>query len=317
MSERKLKDVAASVHQRLLNKAHDESRPFQELLQYYAMERFLYRLSVSEHRSKFILKGALALVAVKAPRTRPTRDIDMKGEMPNDVDDVAAIVREICATDVVPDGVEFDADTVVGNVIDDHDEYSGVRMRFKGYLGNAEIPMQLDIGFGDSIVLEPREVDYPIMLDFPRFKLRTYPIESTIAEKFEAMVSLGEVNSRMKDFYDIWYLSQNFDFEGQSLQQAIESTFTTRSTDLPEKLDTFLDRLKNSDKTKQWVAFIKRTGIADCPSEFADVLTDIVRFLSPVVNHILTGGQLDSRWIAHNRWVDGSNSADSISRAVE
>lgn len=303
MSERKIKDVAASVHQRLLNKAHSEVRPFQELLQYFAMERFLYRLSVSEHRSKFILKGALSLVAVKAPRTRPTRDIDMKGEMSNDVDDVVAVVKKVCVVEVVSDGIDFEVDTVTGNIIDDHDEYSGIRVRFKGYLGNAEIPMQLDIGFGDSIVAEPTEIDYPVLLDFPRFKLRTYPLESTIAEKFEAMVSLGEVNSRMKDFYDIWYLSQNFDFEGRMLQLSIQSTFTTRSTNLPKKLDTFLARLKNPDKTKQWTAFIKRTDIADCPNEFSDVLTIISDFLLPVISHIVTGIQLHTKWIAHKGWI--------------
>ena len=160
MSERQIQDISVSVHQRLLNIAREKNRPFGELLQYYAMERFLYRLSVSKHKSKFILKGALALVAAKAPQTRPTRDIDMKGEMSNDVDDVVAVVKEVCSTEVEPDGLAFSTATVAGDVIDDDNEYSGVRIRFTGFLGNAEIPMQLDIGFGDAVISgTPPKVD--------------------------------------------------------------------------------------------------------------------------------------------------------------
>ena len=209
------KNIGASVRQRLLNKARETGRPFSELLQYFAMERFLYRLSKSEYADKFVLKGALMLTAWNAPLLRPTMDIDLLGRIGNDIGAMAAIVREICAGRVEPDdGLVFDAATVQGERIAEAAEYEGVRIRFRATLDAARIQMQLDIGFGDIVVPAAVPTIYPTILDLPAPHLLAYSRETAIAEKFEAMVKLGELNSRMKDFFDIWLLSRSFDFDG-------------------------------------------------------------------------------------------------------
>ena len=225
------KNVGASVRQRLLNKARETGRPFSELLQYFAMERFLYRLSKSEYADKFVLKGALMLTAWNAPLLRPTMDIDLLGRIGNDIGAMTAIVREICAGHVEPDdGLVFDAATVQGERIAEAAEYEGVRVRFRATLDAARIQMQLDVGFGDIVVPAAVPTTYPTILDLPAPHLLAYSRETAIAEKFEAMVKLGELNSRMKDFFDIWLLSRSFDFDGPRLCEAIEKTFKRRGT---------------------------------------------------------------------------------------
>ncbi|MDX1589419.1 MAG: nucleotidyl transferase AbiEii/AbiGii toxin family protein [Oleiphilaceae bacterium] len=202
------KNIAASVRQKLLNKSREEKRPFQELLQYYAMERFLYRLSQSHHNLSFTLKGALMLRVLQGPDSRPTRDIDMLGQASNEPEAIVAQVREVIETKVVDDGLRFAPDTVNTEIITEDADYQGLRVTFTGCLDRARIPMQLDIGFGDSVFPFPFWRDFPTLLDFPAARIQCYSPESTIAEKFQAMVHLGELNSRMKDFYDIWLLSR-------------------------------------------------------------------------------------------------------------
>jgi len=189
------------MRQRLLNKARETGRPFNELLQYFAMERFLYRLSKSAHADKFVLKGALMFVAWQAPVTRPTMDIDLLGITENSVVAIVAIAREICSWEVEADGLVFESDSVGGERIVEDADYGGVRIRFRGTLGTARVTMQLDIGFGDVVVPKPEMADYPTILNLPIPRLRGYSRESAVAEKFEAMVKLGALNSRVKDFF--------------------------------------------------------------------------------------------------------------------
>lgn len=224
MTRRPVVDTAASVRQRLLNIARDKGRPFNEVLQYFAMERFLYRLGKSDHDRKFILKGALMLVAWEAPLARSTKDIDLLGRMNNTIEDVVDAIKAACSLEVIPDGLLFDVKSVVGQRIAEEADYEGVRVRFRGNLGNARIIMQVGVGFGDVIVPGPDEVDYPTLLDLPAPRLLGYSRESAIAEKFEAMVKLGILNSRMKDFFDIWLLSRQFEFNGLTLSDAIQKT---------------------------------------------------------------------------------------------
>jgi len=212
---REVKKTAASVHQRLLNKAKESSRPFNELLQHFAIERFLYRLSKSHHAKKFTLKGALMVSAWSGQVSRPTLDIDLLGKIDNSVERIVAAMKDACLVDVEADGMSFNPETVRGVRITEDAEYGGVRVRVRGGLGNARVSLQVDIGFGDVIVPRPGKVVYPVLLDFPPPELNGYTMESTIAEKFQAMVRLGVLNSRMKDFYDIWWLSRNFDFGGK------------------------------------------------------------------------------------------------------
>lgn len=216
-----VKDVAASVRQRLQNVAKKTNRPFQEVLEYFAMERFLYRLASSKHASRFVLKGALMFRVWNAPASRPTRDIDLLGRMDSKVTAVVPVFKDVCNQLVEPDGLIFDTDSVVGQAIKEDADYAGVRVTFLATLQNSRIAMQIDIGFGDVLTPAAVVTEYPTILDLPAPRLNGYSQETVVAEKFEAMVKLGLVNSRMKDFYDIWLLSQQFDFDGSVLSNAI------------------------------------------------------------------------------------------------
>ncbi|WP_019606518.1 nucleotidyl transferase AbiEii/AbiGii toxin family protein [Teredinibacter turnerae] len=271
------KNIAASVRQRLLNKAKAEKRPFNELLQYYAMERFLYRLSLSAHAERFILKGALMLRVWQAPEARPTMDIDMLGKTDNSTEAISEQVKDILATEVANDGMVFDADSLSTETIKEDADYHGVRVRLKATLENAHITLQLDIGFGDALVPEATLAEFPILLDLPAPKILCYSRESAIAEKFEAMVKLGELNSRMKDFYDIWLLACQFDFQGATLGDAIKQTFDTRGTEFPSELPINYEFIEQ--KQKQWQAFHKRLNTTNLPEEFNDVCAVLTEFL--------------------------------------
>jgi len=224
------RDLGASVRQRLLNQSRLEGRPFQELLQYFAMERFLYRLSQSRFATQFILKGALLLTAWRAPISRRTMDIDLAGRSSNNLNHIRSFIVELCRDDTLQDGITFQTDSLdVGRIAEDAD-YEGVRARFQATLARARVPMQIDVGFGDVIVPDPTEVSYPTLLDFPAPVLRAYPKETVIAEKLEALTVLGLLNSRMKDYYDLALLARLYMFDGRSVVDAVLATFRNRET---------------------------------------------------------------------------------------
>jgi predicted nucleotidyltransferase component of viral defense system len=298
-----VKNIAASVHQRLLNKAKESSRPFNELLQYFAIERFIYRLSKSPHADKFILKGALMFSAWCGPASRPTMDIDLLGTIDNRLEVISAAMKDACLMDVEADGISFNAETLETVRITEDAEYEGVRVRVYGSLGNARVSIQIDIGFGDVIVPNASTVSYPAILDFPAPELKGYTMESTIAEKFQAMVKLGVLNSRMKDFYDIWVLSRTFDFQGKILAEAVEKTFEKRNT--PVTLDAALfdpSFGKDSDKNIQWQGFIRKTKLINAPESFAEVIDAVKRFLEPLAASIVERRTFNSNWIAPGPW---------------
>ena len=255
------RDLGASVRQRLLNQSRLQQRPFQELLQYYAMERFLYRLSKSDFCDRFLLKGALLLTAWQASLSRPTIDIDLAGRTGNDLEHIRSLFQRFCQLQVEPDGIEFDAATMEVDRIAEEAEYEGVRARFTGWLAKARIPMQIDVGFGDVVVPGPAEIEYPTLLDFPAPRIMAYPRETVIAEKLEALTHLGALNSRMKDFYDLALLSRLYSFEGVSLARAISATFGHRHTRVeadPIGLSEGFSR--DPAKALQWRAFVRRRG---------------------------------------------------------
>lgn len=253
-------NISNLVRTQLLRKGRESGRPFQELLQYYGLERFLYRLSRSKHAGKFLLKGALMLRVWNLPDSRTTRDIDLLGFGNNKIEEFEVLIRDVCNIDVDNDGVRFDPATIAAKQIKESAEYRGLRIKLLGYLEKSRIPIQLDIGFGDAVHPKPQKQIYPTILDFPSPCLRMYPKETVIAEKFEAMVSLGMINSRLKDFFDIWFLSRHFDFDGAVLATAINKTFVQRNTALSAELIAL-----NSDfdahisAQNQWGAFLKRT----------------------------------------------------------
>jgi hypothetical protein len=225
-------NLPASVRQRLLNLASERKEDFGLVLSRYGLERFLYRLSASPHRDLFVLKGALLLQVWTGETYRPTRDLDLLGKgMPNL--SYQKIFSDVCSQDVKDDGLSFLSKTIRVERIRDEEVYEGVCVLLEARLGNVRIPLQIDVGFGDAVVPAPEDLEFPTLLKFPAPKLNAYPKESVVAEKFEAIVKLGMVNSRMKDFYDLWVLAQRFQFESATLAAAIEATFATRETALP------------------------------------------------------------------------------------
>jgi len=301
VNRRTLQNTSASVHQRLLNIARMTGRPFDEVLQYFAMERFLYRLSQTEYADSFVLKGALLFRIWGTPDSRATRDIDFLAYLDNSPDNLAAIIRDVCAVDSVDDGLGFDPGTVEAQRIKEDADYEGVRIRFRGQLGNARVHMQVDVGFGDLVHPDAVEADYPTLLDLPAPSLRIYPPETVVAEKAEAMVHLGDLNSRMKDFYDIWRMSQQFDFKGTDLCNAINGTFGQRETAVIE-FDELIDELLESETLQiQWTAFLSKSAISG-PETFAEVLALIGKFLSPVFSSIKNNKVLSQKWVPPGPW---------------
>ncbi len=296
------KNISASVRQRLLNRSKTDKRPFNELLQYYAMERFLYRLSKSSHADHYILKGALMLRAWRSPEFRATMDIDMLGRTSNEEANIVAQIRDIIALDVDSDGLVFDPDSIQTEQITEDADYEGIRIRFRGLLGTARINMQIDIGFGDIVYPEPEEADLPTMLDSPAPRLLCYSRESSIAEKFEAMVKLGFLNSRMKDFYDIWLLSRQFHFEQATLAEAIRLTFEQRGIVLPSDIDAFSETFIDT-KQSQWMAFYKRLKQDHIPASFQDIVAEVESFLLPIVSSIFQETPTITSWRPAGPWL--------------
>lgn len=301
MSGKVIRNIGASVRQRLLNKARQDKRPFQELLQYYAMERFLYRLSVSSFADRFILKGALLLRAWQAPLARPTMDIDMLGRTANAPENITTIIHQVLAVEEQEDGIIFDPDSITIEPITEDADYEGLRVRFRGHLDEARLTIQLDIGFGDKVFPEPVQESLPSLLNFPPAEMYCYSSESMIAEKFEVMAKLGILNSRLKDFYDIWMLSRQYNFEGSRLAEAIKQTFEQRGTILVEPQEIF-SRKFIEEKQVQWTAFRKRIGLEFLPEDFNQIVQQLELFLSPIVKALIEKGSYGESWIASDTW---------------
>lgn len=296
------KNISASVRQKLLNRARVDKRPFNEILQYYAMERFLYRLSQSVHADRFILKGVLMLRVWRSPEFRPTMDIDMLGLTSNQEASIVAQLREVMTVDVVPDGLAFEPGSIQSERITEDADYEGIRIRFRGALDSARVNMQVDIGFGDIIYPGPTKSYLPVMLEAPAPKLLCYSRESTIAEKFEAMVKLGRLNSRMRDFYDIWLLSRQFDFDGKKLAEAIRLTFERRGTRIPRRVEAFEPSFSEA-KQVQWTAFRQRLQQDHAPKVFSDVVAVVEEFLAPITALMAQESPQCLRWSASGPWA--------------
>ena len=281
---REPRNIGASVRARLLDRARAERSDFQILLTRYALERLLYRLSISVHRDRFILKGAMLFVTWVADPFRPTRDLDLLGSGDNAAGALAETFRVICAQPVADDGVIFDIAALEAAQIRDDVEYGGVRVRTTATIGGARIPIQVDIGFGDAVTPAPVEIDYPTLLDYPSPHLRAYPIETVVAEKFEALVTLGMANSRLKDFYDLWLIAQTFELRQSTLADAVRRTFERRRTALVADTPVGLTDEFAATWHAQWRAFLGRERMAAAPGAFAAVIADLRAFLMPLVH---------------------------------
>ena len=302
---RKGRNVAASVQVKLLTLSRESKLSLQDLLERYCIERLLYRLSISPHRSRFILKGAMLLIVWgEGSSERVTRDADLLGFGDNSPEAVSKTFREISAQKVADDGVTYELETVVAEAIRAAQEYVGVRVTIRARVGNARIPVQADIGFGDAFSLEPEEIEFPSLLDMPKPLLRAYTKETALAEKFEAMVNLGERNSRMKDYFDVWLLSQRFDFAGEPLARAIAATFDRRKTEIPTDTPVGLSAGFASDagKITQWKAFWKKVVRTEPVPDFAAVVEIVRRFLVPAAQAARTQERWARRWRKGGSW---------------
>lgn len=305
MKRRVPKNIAASIHARLLNEARATGRPFNELLQYFAMERFLFRLSRSPYAKRFVLKGALMLAAWKVSPTRPTKDIDLLGRLKNDIEHVGGVVREVCRQEVEPDGLHFEPDSVRGDRIAQEAEYEGVRVRFRGSLGSARVSMQIDVGFGDAVVPGPVTTDYPTILDLPAPRIQGYTRESVIAEKLHAMIRRGLLNSRMRDYFDVWILSRRFDFDGGLLAEAIQEAFAQRDFEVDAHPVGLTEQFSaDTAKAAQWRGFLRQSRLDEAPRELADVVGAIATFLGPVVEALGEERTFRGRWRAPGPWSE-------------
>jgi len=304
VTRKELTNVAESVHARLRNAARERRRPFDEVFHYFAMERFLYRLSQTDHVSRFVLKGALMFVVWDVPAGRPTRDIDLLGIGDPAPESVAGVMKDACLEDGGGDGLEFDPSSVEAARIRLDAEYEGVRAVVRGNLGAARVRIQVDVGFGDATTPAPELMDYPVILDLPSPRLRGYAKESVVAEKFEAMVARGSVNSRMKDFYDVWFLSRTFDFDGVLLGRAIRDTFARRGSDVSGELLPLSDEFaEGAEKAVQWAAFVRKMRLSNlAPHKFGDVVRGLRGFLDPVAAGLSDGGEFRDKWTAPGPW---------------
>jgi predicted nucleotidyltransferase component of viral defense system len=262
-----------------------------EVLQYYAMERFLFRLGASAHADRFVLKGAMLLRVWDPSSSRSTRDIDFLAFGPNDLGSLGRSILEILAQEADEDGVQFDAGSLQVAVIKEHDEYQGVRAKFTARIESARIPMQLDIGFGDAVRPEILWETFPILLEAPAPRIRVYSRESIIAEKTHAMAKLGLINSRLKDYHDIWLLSQHWPFEWSTLVAAIEATFTARATAIPKDL-TGLSREYVELHQGMWTNYLKKTALE--AESFGVVVERLRRFIHPCLREAsdLSAGEI-------------------------
>jgi hypothetical protein len=299
-------DVAASIKARLLNQARASGEEFERTLTRFAAERLLFRLGASAARDRCILKGA-SLLAVWLPDPfRTTRDIDVLASGPTDDAAIRSLVAEICAVACPEDGLRFDLSELVVEAIRAEEEYSGKRARFRAHIGNARIRMQLDIGFGDALAAEPEEIEYPTMLKaLPAPRLRGYPRETTVAEKFDAMVKLDTRNSRMKDFHDIWALTGAFAFDGPSLQRAIVACFERRATpwtaEAPRALTAAFYQIPEIET--RWRRYLTAGAVlVPSPAQFEVIGERIIDFLGPVRSSIVEGAAFTSTWVPGGPW---------------
>lgn len=297
-----VRNISRSVRDRLLNKARAEKLDFNMLLTRYALERLLYRLSIAEQRDQFLLKGAMLFDLWFDIPHRPTRDVDLLGFGSADIPQLESVFRDICSIEV-EDGIEFQPDSVKGAEIRKEANYAGIRVMLIGVLDSARCSVQIDIGFGDAVVPGPEEVSYPVILsDMPEPHLRVYPRYTVVAEKLEALTSLGMQNSRMKDFFDLWVLAKHSDFDGRILVQAVAATFERRRTPIPDGIPIGLsdEFINDEQKIKQWQAFLRKNSIDAMPLEV--VIADLREFLLPVIKSVASNNEHGDQWQAGKGW---------------
>ena len=299
-----VKNIPVSILARLRNQSDETNRPFAEVLQYYAMERFLYRLSKTRYADKFILKGGLLFYVWDLPLRRPTRDIDFRGYVSGNRATLLKIMDEVIQVSAPEDGLVWDVQSVSVEETQIDADYQGIRVKLIALLERTRIPVQIDIGFSDELASKAETIEYPnILPNLKIVRMKGYPKESVVAEKFHAMVRHGDLNSRMKDYYDLWLISETFEFDGVSLQKAIEATFNNRDTDIPDDRPSPLsDDFARANQTR-WVNFLNKMELDDMQVEdFESVLEIIWKFLEYPVQSSIARTKSTRKWKPQTGW---------------
>ncbi|MTJ09921.1 MULTISPECIES: nucleotidyl transferase AbiEii/AbiGii toxin family protein [unclassified Anabaena] len=306
MTSKKSTNIAASIRSRLLNLSKKRGEDYNYLLILYLGERLLYRLSQSLYQQQFILKGATLFKVWNGEPHRATKDLDFLSFGNNEVEHIEKVFQEICLIECEEDGIIFLPESIKAQVIKEDQQYEGVRIEIIGKLNNIHRPLQVDIGFGDVVTPDAKEQIIDTILNVPKPILRIYPRETAIAEKFQAMVDLGIKNSRMKDFYDIWFLCKDFEFQGDLLCQAIGNTFKRRKTEIPAKEPlAFTQEFSNApEKQTQWKAFLKKSNIGKPQLTFDEVVAVIKNFIMPPCIASAKNENFDKVWNVGGFWND-------------
>lgn len=278
-------NLAKSVKDRLLNLARAEGKVFDVVLVRFALERLLYRLSLSAHRDRFVLKGGMLVTVWLDDDNRVTRDADFLGHGDADADRLVADFQEIMSVDV-DDGLVFDIDNLSATAIREEMEYGGTRLKTVAYLEKTRIPITIDIGFGDAMADPTRQLDYPTLLDLPAPNIRTYPPATVIAEKFQAIVVLGIANGRMKDFYDLWAIPRSINVPDEELDAALAATFERRETAIPTERPAGLtpEMADDPNKQRQWKAYASSIDLESV--ELQEVIDAIWALTSPACKRL-------------------------------
>lgn len=290
----------------MLNQARANGEEFERTLTRYAAERLLFRLGASSARDRCILKGASLLSVWMPDPYRATRDVDVLSSGPSDDTSIHALVAELSAVACPDDALLLDLSELLVEPIRAEEEYSGKRARFHARLGSARVRIQLDIGFGDALAVQPQEIQYPTMLaDLPAPRLRGYPREATVAEKFEAMIKLDTRNSRMKDFHDIWALAGSFTFNGPAIQRSIAACFERRGTPWTAEAPRVLTPAfyQGSELETRWRRYLAAGAVLVPPPAQSEVIGErIIAFLGPVRTSVVAGTTLESEWGPGGPW---------------
>jgi len=299
-----VRNIAASILARLRNQAENMDRPFAEILQYYAMERFLYRLSKTKYADKFILKGGLLFYVWSLSLRRPTKDIDFRGYTSHNSKDILKMINTVITEPASADGLVFDPQSISVEETQIDSDYQGIRAKLTALLERSRIPIQIDIGFSDELASKAENIEYPNLLpDLKTARLKGYPKEAVVAEKFHAMVRHAELNSRMKDYYDLWLLTETFEFECYSLQKAIEITFRKRETKLPLERPVSLRTDFASINQARWNTFLNKLKLENSESELlTDIINQIWKFLKEPLQASIDKSKSDRKWIPNKGW---------------
>lgn len=297
------RNIAASIRARLLAQAKARNADFNLLLTRYAVERILYRLSISKHKDSFVLKGALLFDVWFSDTHRPTRDADLLGLGNTETQHLKTLFADVCQIEC-DDGVVFDPSTILASRIRKNVGYAGVRVTLRGVLDGARCNVQIDVGFGDAVFPAPEGIEYPSLIDgLPQPRLQAYTRYTVVAEKFSALVQMGVQNSRLKDYYDMWALSMRTDFDGAVLARAIQATLTRVGASLPDGDPEGLseDFFLNANKLQQWAGFLRKNALEQIPLQA--VVEHLRGFLQPVVAAVARSEDFSLQWRAGRGWV--------------